>query len=219
MSSAFNQVAEAIAAEDAWVRVSSRQLNGPGTLAAVLSDHHPTSEDFTHVDVGIVFDRNNPASPIAWDCVGFPATQGELWLEQSVARWRKTAFATARDVTTHSADGVLHLDAGDAAGLKDYHCVFTSVAFGSGPLEELAQWAVENPILPAIEERVIERFFHPVVNTVRFSYGGGEHSTAVDVFINGEFDHPAADIVTNMSWPRVEASLVKAYAICIEQTV
>lgn len=219
MSAAFDKVAAAIARDPAWRVVSPRMLEGPGKLAVVLDDRHPSTDDFSHVDVGIVVNRDYPASSIAWDCIGYPNEDDGTWLTGSVGRWRATALDTISDMVTHSAMHVEHLDAGNERGFVDYHCVASSgVAYGVGPFDALLEWANGNPVLPVLESAVVERFFDPIMNTLRIVYGGIDQSEVVEVRVNSEFDPSATDALAGLSWPRIEATYLRSYVVCLPQT-
>jgi len=97
-----------------------------------------------------------------------------------------------------------HYAPGAAGGVPGWHavqgpaCVF---GFESGPLGD---WLAENQLLPTVTDQVVPRLRDPVVNGVRFFFGGRSGDEVAEVRVNGEPAPDASAALRRLPWPRGE---------------
>ena len=177
-------------------------VRGPGTTAVAVREH--ADDTGGHVDLGYVLRLGDGAGPVVWDCTAGLGRTEEERLTNAVRMWRTpTASAMVELLEWRGLHGD-HYAPGAVGGVPGWHavqgpaCVF---GFESGPLGD---WLAENQLLPTVTDQVVPRLRDPVVNGVRFFFGGRSGDEVAEVRVNGEPAPDASAALRRLPWPRGE---------------
>jgi hypothetical protein len=187
-------------------RVEGSVVRGPGTTAVAVREHRGLGEGQGggHVDLGYALRLGQGDGPVVWDCsVGLGRTEEEQ-LQNAVRMWRTTTASAVVELLVGRGLHGDHFAPGAVGGVAGWHavqgpaCVF---GFRSGPLGD---WVAEHQLLPAVADAVLPFLTDPVVNGVKFFFGGREDDEVAEVRVNGEPVAAASAALRGLPWPRGE---------------
>ncbi|TDU06729.1 hypothetical protein EDD99_5297 [Streptomyces sp. 846.5] len=177
-------------------------VRGPGTTAVAVREH--VGQGGGHVDLGYVLRIGEGGGPVVWDCAAGLGRTEEEQLQNAVRMWRTTTASAVVEMLERRGVHGDHVAPGAAGGVAGWHavqgpaCVF---GFRSGPLGD---WVAEHQLLPAVAEVVLPHLNDPVLNGVKFFFGGRSGDEVAEVRVNGEPVAEASAALRRLSWPRGE---------------
>ncbi len=187
------------ASGDRWTAALDHVV-GPGTLGVRIRDHEGTPP--SHVDLGFVLNRTRDDAPVIWDCVSGAGNDLEQALAHAVEIWAVSTVPPIRELLEHKGEHAEHLEARDPRGLPGWHCIHGPIfglgANGGGAL--MQEWVRENPLLPALATSLSNEFDRPMLNGVKFLFGGD----IAEVRINGVESASASSRLRELPWPRLD---------------
>jgi hypothetical protein len=188
---------------------------GPGTLAVVVDWLHGEPG---HVDLGFVWNRNDPEAPITWDCAAGWGDSDAERAANSVERWIRCTAPALLEVLAQDGSFAVHLPAGDEIGLPNWRVVHGPVfAFGhQESADALQQWVGDHPLLPALGDDVAREIDQPQLNGVKFLFGSSSEGDTAEVRVNGTARESASESLCRLDWPRSDrAAFVRTFVVVI----
>jgi hypothetical protein len=190
---------------------------GPGTLAVAVDWLHGEPG---HVDLGFVWNRNDPDVPITWDCVAGWGDSDAERAANGVERWIRCTAPALLEVLAQDGTFAEHLPAGDEMGLPSWHIVHGPVfAFGEQEAANaLQQWVIDHPLLPILGDDVVREIDRAYLNGVRFLFGSSSEGDTAEVRVNGTASESASESLRQLDWPRSDrAAFVRTFVMLIHQ--
>jgi hypothetical protein len=177
-------------------------VRGPGTTAVAVREH--ADDTGGHVDLGYVLRLGDGAGPVVWDCTAGLGRTEEERLANAVRMWRTTTASAMVELLEWRGVHGDHFAPGAAGGVPGWHAVQGPACVFGFESEPLGDWLAEHQLLPTVTAEILSRLREPVLNGVRFFFGGRSGDEVAEVRVNGEPAPDASAALRRLDWPRGE---------------
>jgi hypothetical protein len=196
-------------------RAQGHTVVGPGTTAILAAERHV--EHPNHIDIGFVFNRNDPDSKTIWDCSTGWVADADLALVDAIDKWAGASAPVWLELMTLKGDFAEHYEGSDEGGFPGWHAIHGPfIGWGRSPgLEDLLRWTTEHHLLSALHDSVARSLKATGPVALRLYLGAHKTEATAEVQIDGVVAQGPSAVLASLPWPRPDFAFARAFVLLV----